>query len=359
LGTANIACKNWQAIRLAENSVLVAVASRDLARARRFIEECQAEVPFLKTPEPCGSYEELIQRRDIDAVYIPLPTRIRKEWVLRAAEAGKHILSEKPCGASSEDLRTMLDCCRRNRVQFMDGVMFMHSQRLPRLRQVLDDPQEIGTIRHMVSHFTFRGDEDFLARNIRSDSDLEPLGCLGDLGWYNIRFFLWAMNDQLPERVAGRLLAQHCRSREHQPVPIEFLGELFFPGDVSAVFFCSFLAETQQWTLVSGTRGYLRIPDFVLPFYGNEAAFEVNQLVFRVRGCDFNMENHSRRIAVQEYSNSAPDSQETNMIRRFAGMVTSGQLEPRWGDLALKTQLILDACLRSARENNHMVAVTE
>jgi hypothetical protein len=140
---------------------------------------------------------------------------------------------------------------------------------------------------------------------------------------------------------------------------MEFLGELFFPGGVSAVFFCSFLAETQQWSLVSGTRGYLQVSDFVLPFFGNEASFEVNQLVFRIRGCDFNMENHSRRIAVQEHSNSAPDSQETNMIRKFAEMVASGQLEPRWGDLALKTQLILDACLRSARENNQMVAVAE
>jgi predicted dehydrogenase len=100
LGTANIARKYWQAIYRAGNSALVAVASRDRARARRFIEECQAAIPLRPAPLACGSYAELLERDDIDAVYLPLPTGIRKEWVLRAAEAGKHILCEKPCGAT-------------------------------------------------------------------------------------------------------------------------------------------------------------------------------------------------------------------------------------------------------------------
>src|SRR5438093_8271977 len=134
LGTANIARKNWKAIRNAGNSALLAVASRDPSRARRFIDECQADVPLTPVPAPCGTYEELIGRSDIDAVYLPLPTAIRKEWAIRAAEAGKHVLCEKPCGTSSSDVRAMLDACQKNRVQFMDGVMFMHSARLPLLR---------------------------------------------------------------------------------------------------------------------------------------------------------------------------------------------------------------------------------
>src|SRR6266550_2157046 len=88
LGTANIARKNWLAIRNAGNSTLVAVASRDLGRARQFIADCQAAAPLTSVPAACGSYGELLDRRDVDAVYIPLPTGIRKEWVLRAAEAG-------------------------------------------------------------------------------------------------------------------------------------------------------------------------------------------------------------------------------------------------------------------------------
>ena len=88
LGTANIARKNWQAIRWATNCSLVAVASRDLDRCRRYIAQCQQHVPFDPPPRAIGSYEELLASDDVDAVYIPLPTGLRKQWVLRAAAAG-------------------------------------------------------------------------------------------------------------------------------------------------------------------------------------------------------------------------------------------------------------------------------
>jgi predicted dehydrogenase len=358
LGTGHIAHKNWKAIRNAGNCALVAVASRDRERARKFIEECQADVPFTPIPSPCGSYAELIELGDIDAVYLPLPTAIRKEWVIRAAEAGKHVLCEKPCGVTSADVRAMLDACRGNHVQFMDGVMFMHSQRLALLRQTLDDSRSIGTIFRIASQFSFKAPEGFLAKNIRANRSLEPLGCLGDLGWYNIRFSLWAMNEQLPERVTGRILAQQGRSDSGGPVPLEFSGELLYPQGVTASFYCSFRTENQQWAHVSGTHGYLHVQDFVLPFFGSEAAFEVNAPVFRVQGCDFNMESHVRRFAVHEYSNSTPNSQEANMMRTFARIVTSRQLEPSWGDRALKTQQVVDACLHSAREDGKAVPVT-
>jgi predicted dehydrogenase len=355
LGTANIARKNWKAIRNAGNSTLVAVASRDAARARKFIEECQAEVQFTPAPAACGSYDELLARPDVDAVYIPLPTGIRKEWVLRAAEAGKHILCEKPCAINSHDLRVKLDACRRHKVQFMDGVMFMHSRRMPLLREVLDDGQTVGTVLRVASQFSFRAPEEFYRHNIRASSVLEPLGCLGDLGWYNVRFSLWVMNQVLPQRVTGRLLAERARADGGDPVPVEFAGELLYPDGVSASFFCSFRAENHQWATVSGTRGYLTVPDFVLPFFGSEVGFETNCPVFRAWGCEFNMESHPRGFAVNEYSNGAPDSQETNMIRTFARIVKSGQLEPHWGEIALKTQLVLDACLQSAREDGRAV----
>jgi predicted dehydrogenase len=355
LGTANIARKNWKAISNAGNSSLVAVASREAARARRFIDECQAEGPLTPAPAPCGGYEELLRRPDIDAVYVPLPTGIRKEWVLRAAEAGKHVLCEKPCAVSGDELRTMLDACRRHRVQFMDGVMFMHSQRMPQLRQVLDDGHSVGTVLRVASQFSFRAPEEFYQHNIRASSALEPLGCLGDLGWYNVRFSLCVMDQRLPERVTGRLLAERARADGAAPVPVEFCGELLYPDGVSASFFCSFRAENHQWAVVSGTRGYLTVPDFVLPFYGSEVGFEVNCPLFRARGCEFNMESHPRRYSVNEYSNGWPDSQETNMIREFARIVQSGQVVPYWEEIALKTQLVLDACLRSAREDGRAV----
>src|SRR4051812_12069520 len=91
LGAATIAKKNWQAIRNSGNATLVAVASRSADRAAEFINELQSSVAFEPPPKTC-TYEELLASRDIDAVYIPLPTGVRKEWVIKAANAGKHVM---------------------------------------------------------------------------------------------------------------------------------------------------------------------------------------------------------------------------------------------------------------------------
>ena len=97
LGAANIARKNWKAIYHSGNSVVKAVASRTREASRKFIAECQQEAPMPQEPQAFGSYEELLASKEIDAVYIPLPTGIRREWVLRSAEAKKHVLCEKRC----------------------------------------------------------------------------------------------------------------------------------------------------------------------------------------------------------------------------------------------------------------------
>jgi len=355
LGTAEIARKNWQAIRKAPNCSLTAVASRDLDRCRQFISECQRHVSFDTTPRAFGNYEELLASDAVDAVYIPLPTGIRKPWVMRAAEAGKHVLVEKPVGATTEDVREILAACRHSGVQFMDGVMFMHSRRLDSIRKILADDQSIGPLKRITSQFTFAAGSEFFASNIRAHSKLEPLGCLGDLGWYNIRFTLWAMNWVLPAKLSGRILAEHRRPDSPAAVPTEFSAELFYADGVSASFYCSYLAEIQQWANLGGTKGFLYVPDFVLPRYGAEVAFEVSNPIYYITGCNFNMEEHTRRCAVPEYGNSTENAQETNMFRRFAELTFSGQPDHCWGEMALKTQQVLDACLQSARSGGCII----
>jgi predicted dehydrogenase len=355
MGTAGIARKNWQAIWNAENCHLTAVASRNVDRARQYIGECQSHVPFAPPPQPCGSYEELLARDDVDAVYIPLPTGVRKEWAIRAAEAGKHVLAEKPVGVRAEDVAEIIAACRRNNVQFMDGVMFMHSGRLQQIRETLDDGHSIGRLRRIATQFSFCAPDEFLQNNIRMHGDLEPLGCLGDLGWYNIRFTLWVMNWQLPQRVTGRMLAEARRPDSAATVPMEFSAELFFADGISASLYCSFQTENQQWANVSGTKGYLHVPDFVLPLFSSEVAFDVSNHVFNIRGCDFRMEQHTRRVALPEYSDSAINSQETNLFRNFAHLALSGKPDDSWSDIALKTQQVLDACLASARQDGKPV----
>jgi predicted dehydrogenase len=350
LGTAGIARKNWQSIALAGNATLTAVASRSLDRSRQFVVEGMSACPVPSAPAALGSYEELLRRDDVDAVYIPLPTGVRKEWVVRAAEAGKHVLVEKPVGVTAADVRDMIAACERHRVQLMDGVMFMHSRRLLALRQVLDDGESVGSVRRIVAQFSFDAAEGFLAENIRADSRLEPHGCLGDLGWYTIRFALWVMKFERPTAVTARLLAEAGRPGSPGKVPFEASGELLFPGGVSASFYCSFRTANEQWAVVSGTKGLVRVADFVLPFFGDEAGFEVTNSVFEVARCDFDMRRHARSVVVPEYSNSHPTAQEAGLFRSFSALVTSGRLDPRWGEMALETQLVVDACLQSARE---------
>jgi predicted dehydrogenase len=354
LGTAHIARKNWQSIALAGNASLLAVASRSFERSRQFIAECLAACPLPHAPAAVAGYDALLARSDIDAVYIPLPTGVRKEWVLKAAAAGKHVLVEKPVGVGADDVREMLQACHRSGVQFMDGVMYLHGRRLEALRRTLDDGESVGKLRRIAAQFSFEGSEEFLHGDIRMDSRLEPHGCLGDLGWYPLGFALWVMNYDLPTVVSARQLAEAARPDSPEKVPTEMSGELVFPGGVSASFYCSFRCENQQWANLSGTRGFVHVPDFVLPFFGDETTFEVTRSVFETRGCDFDMQRRSRQVAVAEYSNSHPGSQEVRMFRIFSALVTEKRRDPRWGEVALKTQQVLDACRRSAREGREV-----
>jgi predicted dehydrogenase len=348
LSTAGIAKKNWHSILNSGNGVIRAVASRSTAKAQQFIDECQSSVPAPYPVEALSSYEELLSRADVDAVYIPLPTGIRTDWVIRAAQAGKHVMVEKPCGVTSADVQRMLAACDAAGVQFMDGVMFMHNSRLAAMRQVLDDGISVGTIRRIASQFSFCADESWVQSNIRASAQLEPAGCLGDLGWYTIRIILWAMRYEMPVEVRGRILHGVQRPDSSDVVPMEFQGELHFASGVSATFFNSFRANHQQWAHISGTKGYLAVNDFVLPYYGNEASFDVGNHNFAADGCYFNMEKHLGVRAVSEYSNNHKNAQETALFRNFSELVNSGRRDPFWGQAALQTQQVLDAALRSA-----------
>ncbi|MEO2037068.1 MAG: Gfo/Idh/MocA family oxidoreductase [Planctomycetaceae bacterium] len=355
LSTANIARKNWHSIALSGNGRVVAVASRKAETAQEFIDGCQASVPVTHSVDAVGSYDELLARKDIDAVYVPLPTGLRSEWVIKAANAGKHVMVEKPCGITANEVEAIVEACDANQVQFMDGVMFMHSTRLPAIRRILDDGISIGPLRRIVSHFSFCADDDFFSSNIRGSRGLEPAGCLGDLGWYTIRFSQWVMKYEMPVEVRGRTLQSIQRADSPDVVPVEFQGELHYENGVSASFFNSFRANNQQLAVVCGAKGDLQLNDYVLPFFDRELAFEVSNHEFEVDACRFNMARHTRRVSVNEYANNAPDAQETRLFRHFAELVNSGQRDAHWPEIALQTQKILDAALHSARNGGEAV----
>ncbi|GIW94965.1 MAG: oxidoreductase [Pirellulaceae bacterium] len=354
LSTAEIGRKNWKAIRLAGNATVTAVASRQLDAAQRFIDQCQAEGRIDPPPRALDNYQALVEASDVDAVYVPLPTALRREWVIRLAEAGKHVLVEKPGGVSTADVEQMVEACRKNKVQFMDGVMFMHSSRLPLIRQILEQG-ELGTVSRITTQFTFFGDETFERTNIRTHSDLEPDGCLGDLGWYCIRIILWLLQGRLPQRVSARLWSTMKRPDSPRPVPGSLSAELFYEDGLSAGFFCSFRADNQQWVHISGTHGCLRIPDFVLPRYGGEVEFFVDHDQYEIDGCSFRMVKREQRYAAKEYDSGTRESQETAMVRTFSEYVLSRHIDETWPRWTLSTQKVLDACRQSAYQDGKLI----
>ncbi|MEM9413180.1 MAG: Gfo/Idh/MocA family oxidoreductase [Planctomycetota bacterium] len=355
MSTAGIGKKNWQAIQLTGNATLVAVSSRSKEASRQFIDSCQSRVPFDTAPDAIEGYGALLDRDDIDAVYIPLPTGIRKEWVIRTAEKGKHVLCEKPCALNAEDLREMIEACRQNNVQFMDGVMLMHTLRLQKMKAALE--KDIGQLRRVSSQLTFFGDPEFHNQNIRTDSNLEPHGCLGDVGWYNIRLSLWATQWQLPHAVRATTLTESKRENTPDAVPISLSGELYFDEGVSAGFYCGFDSHHQQWAFISGDQGFIQLRDFVLPFSNQPLAFQINTPEFIVDECQFDMLDQTKMVTTAESGNNAHDSQETKLFRHFSSLVLAGTIEKCWTDYALKTQVVLDACFESAKSDGKLIKI--
>jgi predicted dehydrogenase len=151
----------------------------------------------------------------------------------------------------------------------------------------------------------------------------------------------------MPTHVSARTITPLAGLDSPGNVPGEFSAELQFPGDVSAAFYCSFLTENQQTAMLSGDAGYITVNDFVLPFYDAEAVWQESSHVLEIDNCRWNFRRHTRTRAVAEYASGEPNSQEVTMVRRMAQGAIDGQLDPRYPELTLKTQRILDACLRS------------
>lgn len=146
IGCADIARKISRAISLAPNAVIVAVGSRFLEKAQRFI----ADNGLPSSIRAYGSYEAVLNDPDVDAVYVPLPTSLHVRWAVAAAEKGKHLLLEKPTALCVADLDRILEACGSNNVQFMDGTMWIHHPRTAKMKELLSDPTRLGELRTVI-----------------------------------------------------------------------------------------------------------------------------------------------------------------------------------------------------------------
>ncbi|MEO8359389.1 MAG: Gfo/Idh/MocA family oxidoreductase [Vicinamibacteria bacterium] len=229
LSTANIGRNQVNpAIQQSRNAELLAVASRDAEKARAFAEAGGFARSY-------GTYEALLDDQDIDAVYIPLPNSMHREWTIKAAEKGKHILCEKPLATTAADAREMQAAADANGVTLMEAFMYRFHPRTRALLQ-LAQGETVGRLRVVRSAFTFKL---LQADNIRLFSDLGG-GCLYDLGCYCVDATRRLMRSEPTEVQA---IAQW---NEHG-VDTELAGLLRFPDGATAHFDCSFTMERREF----------------------------------------------------------------------------------------------------------------
>lgn len=160
------------AIQDAENAVVTAIASRDLAKARAMADR-------FSVPHAFGAYDEMLASDTIDAVYIPLPTSQHVEWTIKAANAGKHVLCEKPISLQADEIDSLIAARDRNKVLVSEAFMVTYAPVWRKVRDLLREGA-IGRLRHVQGAFTYFNRDPGNMRNIVSLGG----GALPDIGVY-------------------------------------------------------------------------------------------------------------------------------------------------------------------------------
>ncbi|MBS3765503.1 Gfo/Idh/MocA family oxidoreductase [Candidatus Bipolaricaulota bacterium] len=238
LGTAKIAREALvPGIRDANNSELAGIASRSKGSAEKFAER-------FDVPNSYGSYEELLEDEKIDFVYIPLPNHLHGKWSREAARHGKHVLCEKPLGATAEEVEKTFEVAERQGVTLMEGFMYRFHPQVRKVKELLKKG-EIGEPRlfrgaHSFSLITRDREDD-----IRWKEEMDG-GSLMDLGTYSVNTVRYLFDEE-PNRVFARDTKHPNHSAEAETQAI-----LEFPGSRSATIDSSFLLDHRaNYELVS------------------------------------------------------------------------------------------------------------
>ena len=247
------------AIQDAENCVVTAIASRDLAKARAMADR-------FSVPHAFGSYEEMLASDVIDAVYIPLPTSQHVEWTIRAADAGKHVLCEKPIAMNAGEIDQLIAARDRNGVLVSEAFMVTYAPVWQKVRALLSEGA-IGRLRHVQGAFTYFNRDPANMRNIPALGG----GGLPDIGVYptiTTRFVTGAE----PQRVQA--------TTERDP---EFGTDIYSSvradfGGFELSFYISTQLANRQVMVFHGTEGFIEVKSpFNADRYGAEEVELTNQ----------------------------------------------------------------------------------
>jgi D-xylose 1-dehydrogenase (NADP+, D-xylono-1,5-lactone-forming) len=232
--------------------VFAAVASRDLARARAFAAEHGIERAH-------GSYEELLADPEVDAIYNPLPNSMHVPWSIRALEAGKHVLCEKPMSRRPEEVEAAFDVAAREGRVLAEAFMWRHHPQLRRARELVAEGA-VGRLRLVRAAFSFPASEP----DIRLRRELDG-GGLMDVGCYCVSGCR-AVAGAEPERVfAEQVLGG-------DGVDVVLAATLRFPDDVLGLVDCGLALAARDELEVVGDEGSLWLDD---PWHGRDAVIEV------------------------------------------------------------------------------------
>jgi D-xylose 1-dehydrogenase (NADP+, D-xylono-1,5-lactone-forming) len=241
LSTADINRKLLAGAAESDDVDVVAVASRDLARAEEYALTWGIERAY-------GAYDELLADPEIEAVYIPLPNTMHSEWSIRALEAGKHVLCEKPFSRHTADVERAFDAAERTGLHLAEAFMYRHHPQTARLSELVASGA-IGELRVIRSAFSY---SLYDAENIRLRTDVEG-GSLMDVGCYCVSGARLLGGE--PESVIG---AAHVGSSGTDWV---FAGLMRFPGDVVALFDCGTSLPDRGLLEAIGTEGSVFLGD--------------------------------------------------------------------------------------------------
>lgn len=227
-------------IQAAERSKVVAIGSRDPARAR----EAAAAAGI---PRVHGSYEALLADPEVDAVYIPLPNHLHATWTIAAARAGKHVLCEKPLATTAADAERMIEACEGAGVRLMEAFMYRHHPSWVAARELVASGR-IGRLVAIQSWFSYFNDDATNIRNIRAYGG----GALFDVGCYNVNLSRMLFGEE-PRRVEASIVRDPGSGVDTMTSAL-----LEFPSGVAS-FTCSTRAEDDQRVHIYGTDGRISI----------------------------------------------------------------------------------------------------
>ncbi len=321
IGSANIAKGSViPGIQASETGEVAAIASRGIEKAKETAEQ-------LNIPKAYGSYEELLADPEIDAVYIPLPNHLHKEWTIRAAEAGKHVLCEKPVAMNAKEAEEMAEACQKAGVVFAEAFMYRYHPRYELIRDIIQSG-EIGEIRGIHGTFTFNNAKD--SGNVRYKKEWGG-GSLYDVGVYPISAARMILNQE-PQAATVHAFF----SKEHDNVDMMASGILEFEQGVALTFDCGMWAAFRNELEIVGTEGRIEVP----------SAFIVHQ----------NEKDH-----VLVYTTDGEREVEVPYLNQYAlqadamgRSIRKGEPLPYPSTDAVLNMKVLDACLTSAQERRRV-----